>query len=250
MRPDEHIRMAHFEDHYWWFVGRRSLLGALLDRHLPPNPQRRILDVGCGSGGVMTLFSRYGTTVGLDPYRTPLGLARGRGMTRLVRGDGVHLPFADGSFDLITALDVLEHIDDHAAAAAEIRRLLRPGGIFVAAVPAYQFLWSEHDDALSHCRRYVAGSLRRLLEGAGLSVNRMTYAISMLLPVVMALRLSEHIVPRRHAEPQTGLMELPPLLNRFCLATLELEALLVPYIDLPAGVSVLAVASRPPDSED
>lgn len=249
MRPDEHIRMAHFEDHYWWFVGRRILLGALLDKHLPPNPRRRILDVGCGSGGVMTLLSRYGDTVGLDPYRTPLGLARGRGFTRLVRGDGVHLPFADGSFDVITALDVLEHIPDHRAAAAEIARLLRPGGVFVAAVPAYQFLWSEHDDALSHCRRYVAGSLRGLLEGAGLTVSRMTYAISLLLPVVMALRLAERVLPRRHSAPQSGLMELPPALNRLCLATLELEARLVPRLDLRAGVSVLALATKPADGQ-
>ncbi len=237
--------MAHFEDHYWWFVGRRYLLAALLDRHLPPQADRRILDVGCGSGGVLGLLQRYGQAVGLDPYRTPLRLAADRGFRHLVRGDGVSLPFADGAFDLVTSLDVIEHIADDHAAATEIARVLRPGGHFFCAVPAYQFLWSQHDEALSHHRRYTARGLRGVLEVAGLEVFRLTYAISFLLPVVLALRGSERLLPRRGAAPQSGLMELPGPLNRLCLATLELEARLVPFVNFPAGVSVLALARKP-----
>lgn len=249
MRAAEHLRMAHFEDHYWWFLGRKRILAALLDRHLAPAPPRgrRILDLGCGSGGVLSLLDAYGRTVGLEPFGEPLRIARSRGHRRLVRADALAVPLADGAFDLITALDVLEHLPDDGAAAAEINRLLAPGGQLLLAVPAYRFLWSEHDIALDHYRRYVAPDVRALVEGAGLRVERLSYAITFLLPVVMALRLGQRLLRRRGAEPRpatSGLMELPPLLNRACQATLDIEAALLRAIDLPAGVSVLCVARK------
>jgi SAM-dependent methyltransferase len=244
MRAAEHIRMAAFEDHYWWFVGRRRILAALLDRHLAPAPRRRVLDLGCGTGGTLALLARYGQPHGLDAFGAPLRFCHQRGQRLLVRGDAARPPFADESFELITALDVLEHLPDDGAALGEVRRMLAPGGQFLATVPAYRFLWSDHDRALDHFRRYTARQLGARLEAAGLRVQRLTYAISFLLPAVVAVRLAERLRPRQPA-PRTGLIALPTWLNNLCEQSLALEAGLLRHVDLPAGVSVVALATRP-----
>lgn len=248
MRTAEHLRMAEFEEHYWWFVGRRIILASLLDQHLPshgtPERPRRILDVGCGSGGVMRMLQRYGQTVGLDPAAPPLGIAQRRGQRLLVQGDGLRLPFADESFDLVSALDVIEHMADDSAALAGIHRVLAPGGHLLVTVPAYEFLWSQHDVALSHYRRYTSTQVQTRLLQAGFKVERLTYAISALLPAVIGVRLLDRIRRRPEQEAQSGLIELPPWLNRLCLATLEAEAAVLRCCNLPVGVSVVALAQK------
>ncbi|MCC7492594.1 MAG: class I SAM-dependent methyltransferase [Fimbriimonadaceae bacterium] len=247
MRPTEHARMFAFEDHYWWFVGRQAILASLLDQHLTPADlaHRRIVDVGCGSGATLRLLQRYGQAVGVDPFRSALTLSQSRGLPCLVQADATRLPLAAGSVHLATALDVLEHIADDRAAAAEVARMLRPGGQFLLTVPAYQFLWSQHDEALDHFRRYTARQVRALVEGAGLRVQRLGYCISLLLPAAVALRLGQRLRRRSPSEPHCALIELPPLLNRLCLATLQAEAWLLRHVELPAGVSVVCLAQRP-----
>ncbi|NUQ02030.1 MAG: class I SAM-dependent methyltransferase, partial [Armatimonadetes bacterium] len=237
MRPDEHQRMHAFEDHYWWFVGRKRIIATLLNSHLPPAAHRRLLDVGCGSGATLQTLLQFGDAYGLDPFASAISLSQARGLNHLIRGDAVRLPFEAGSFEVVTALDVIEHIADDSAAVHEMVRVLAPEGSLLLAVPAYQFLWSQHDIALSHYRRYTATGLRRLVEGAGLKVVRLTYCITFLLPFAIALRLGERLLPRR-ADPHCALIELPPSLNRACLRTLEWEAALLSRISLPAGVSV------------
>ncbi len=244
MRPTEHARMFAFEDHYWWFVGRQAVLRSLLDRHLPPCADRRILDVGCGSGATLRSLERYGTTVGLDPFPSAIELSRRRGLDRLVMGDATALPLASESCDLVTSLDVLEHIGAERTAVAEMTRVLKPGGHLALMVPAYQFLWSQHDVALDHQRRYTAPRVREVLEEAGLRVVRLGYCITFLLPAALLVRLSERC-RAKSPEPHCALIELPPLLNRLCLATVQLEARLIGHLNLPAGVSVVCLAQRP-----
>lgn len=243
MRPDEHARMFAFEDHYWWFVGRKAVIASLLEQHLLPADHRRVLDVGCGSGSTMQMLGRFGDTYGLDPYRAALDFSRRRGLDRLLAGDACRLPFAERSFELVTALDVVEHIDHDTAALAEMKRVLVPGGRLLLTVPAYQFLWSQHDVALDHFRRYTARMLRGRVEQAGLAIERLTYCISLLLPLAVVVRLSERLRPHRE-RPHAALIELPELLNRFCLATVRWEAWWLRHGNLPCGVSVVCVARR------
>ena len=243
MRPDEHARMFEFEDHYWWFVGRQAVIRALLDRHLRPVPDRTILDVGCGSGATLKVLEDYGYTIGLDPYASAIALSKQRGLTRLVVGDATRLPYPAESFDLVTALDVMEHIEDDVAALGEVHRVLKPNGQMLLTVPAYQWLWSQHDIALDHFRRYTASLLKQRVKAAGFIIERLTYCISLLLPAAAALRLSERYRKPKHG-PQAALIELPKPLNAFCLATVQLEASLLRYINLPAGVSVVCLARR------
>lgn len=244
MRPDEHARMFAFEDHYWWFVGRQAVLRELLDQHLPPAVSRRILDVGCGSGATMKMLLRYGVTYGLDPFPSAIRLSRSRGLERLLLGDAARLPFESESFDLVTALDVFEHIADDQAAIGEAKRVLAPGGRLLLTVPAYGFLWSQHDEALDHYRRYLAAEVGAKVAGTGLVIDRLTYCITFLLPAAVLMRLGERVL-KRGGEPKTALIELPRPLNRLCLATVELEAKLLRHFDLPCGVSVVCLAHRP-----
>src|SRR5579883_787921 len=143
MDPALYEQHARLEDTHWWFLGRRRLVLAELARHAGTNAGR-ILDIGCGTGGMLPQYAAFGNACGLDPSEEAQDACRRRGVP-FVRGSGAQLPFADASIDVITALDVIEHVRDDAGLLRELRRVLRPGGVLVLTVPAYQFLWSQHD---------------------------------------------------------------------------------------------------------
>jgi SAM-dependent methyltransferase len=246
MRVAELEKMYQLEDTYWWFVARRDLVGRLLARYLPSRGARRIADVGCGTGATLTLLRPFGRVVGMDVAPEAVGFCRHRGHRDLVQGNAAELPLGDASFDVVTALDILEHLDDDAHAVAEISRILRPGGLLVFTAPAYRFLWSEHDEALDHRRRYVAGELRRLLEGAGLEVVRLSYCITLLLAPIYAFRLVQRLLGReRRGEPKTALYQLPGIFNALLVGGLYLENRWLTRWNLPFGVSLVGVARKP-----
>ena len=245
MRDRELHQMFALEDSYWWFVGRRYLIQRLLQRYLPRRRPLRVADIGCGTGGLWALLSPLGQAIGLDQAQAAIEFSRSRGWRQLVLGSADRLPFRDGSLDLVTALDVLEHIADDQAALCEISRALRPDGLLLVTVPAYRFLWSEHDQALGHYRRYSARELRARLLRAGLQPVQLCYAITLMFPVVLAYRLFRRLSTWRVTRaPQTALVPLPGPLNQLLVASLKLEATLLDWLDLPFGVSVVAVARR------
>ena len=245
MRERELRQMFALEDTYWWFVGRRYLIKRLLRRHLPKRRPLHTADIGCGTGGLWSLLSPLGQAVGLDQAEAAIEYSRSRGWQRLVLGSADRLPFRNGVFDLITALDVLEHVADDKAALCEISRVLRPDGLLLVTVPAYRFLWSEHDQALGHCRRYTARELRARLLQAGLRPVQLSYAITLMFPLVLAYRLFRRLSTWRVARvPQTALVALPAPLNQLLVASLRLEAALLTRLPLPVGVSVVAAARR------
>jgi SAM-dependent methyltransferase len=163
-----------------------------------------------------------------------------------VRASATRLPFGDGAFDVVVALDVLEHIPDHEAAAREIARVLAPGGFVIVTVPAYRSLWSRHDVALMHQRRYRSGEVKRLLGAPGLRVARLTYTVSLFLPIVWAIRTSQRLRrSSRRETPRADAAPTHPLLNRALRAWLDLESRLALRARLPFGVTVFAVAEKP-----
>lgn len=245
VKPSELEKMAKLEDRYWWFVGRRFIVGALLRRFWrPPDNPPLILDLGCGTGGTFPLLRRFGTVVGLDASLTALRFAYRRGKTTLVLGDGQHLPFASASFDLVAVLDVLEHLDDDEGALREIFRVLKKGGAVVFTVPAFMSLWSVHDIALEHRRRYLVGELAAKLRRAGFHIRQLSFAICPVLPVVFVFRKVQNWL-MRGKEAATALIELPDPFNRLLIALLQLEAVLLPHCRLPFGVSLVGVAEKP-----
>ncbi len=236
-------RMAQMEERYWWHVGRRDLIRRFLARYVAPAGPARILDLGCGTGRNLELLAEFGEVRGVEPAGPALEHCRARGLGEdvVVPGSASAIPFPDASFDLVTAFDVLEHLDDDRAGLAEIRRVLRPGGRLLLTVPAYRFLWSVHDEALGHRRRYVASEVHALLNGAGFSVLRRTYAISFALPGIIAYRVAQGLLPSV-AGRGVSYVEVPDPINRLLTDLLRVEGRLMGAIDLPFGASIIALA--------
>lgn len=235
-RATYRVERSVSQDH-WWFRGRRRILTRLLaDLGLPPDAC--ILDAGCGTGANTPTLAAHGRVFGVDASPVPLGLARdGRAvLARLER-----LPFASGSFDLVAALDLLEHLDDDTAGVREVARVLAPGGRLLVFVPAFEQLWGLQDDVSDHRRRYTAHSLRGLLTRAGLGVRRLSYFNTALFLPILAARLAMRVI-RPPVATENNLTT--PALNRLFGAVFGAEASLLARADLPIGVSLLALAQR------
>jgi SAM-dependent methyltransferase len=228
------------EDQHWWYHARRRIVVDVV-AGLPLPPQPRILDAGCGSGRNMVELSRFGTVVGLEPSERGAEVARDRGVGEVVVAGIDTMPFGAASFDLITCLDVLEHIEDDRGALRELRRVARPGGLLLATVPAYPWLWSSHDELNKHCRRYTRTELLRRAVEAGWRPRRTTHFNALLLPVAAAWRLGERLRPGE--TPETSeLQRTPGVLNWLLEQPLRAEAaLLRSGRRIPAGLSLVGV---------
>jgi SAM-dependent methyltransferase len=232
--------MARLEDHHWWFVGKRLLVAALLEDRLGAGTPR-VLDVGCGTGGVLAALPPRARAVGVERSRDAIAHCRRRGVAALACADGDRLPLRAGSIDAVLMMDVLEHFADEAAILGGVRRVLRPDGLLLVSVPAYQFLWSGHDEVLHHVRRYTARRLRRALEDNGFAVERVTYTNTVpLLPAVVVRGLLGRF--RRGNEAGTDFRTHASWVNALLTAGYRAEAWAVRRVSLPCGLSVAAVA--------
>jgi SAM-dependent methyltransferase len=246
---DEYVRI---EDTHWWFRGRRKIIAALLRPYL--RPPARIIDVGSGGGAVAQALLEFGSVTACDiDVRCAASVARRPGMT-FAYGTAEAIPFAEGSFDLVTAFDVLEHLDDDVRALREMARVVRPGGLIAVTVPAYGWMWGRQDEISHHRRRYSGRSLRRAITAAGLIPRRLTGFNTILFPGIAAVRIARRLAGRLGSGGQTpdpaGLssdfsMTKPGPLNDLLAATFSAEAAVLGMIDLPIGVSFLAIAERP-----
>lgn len=245
VNQSELAKMARLEERYWWFVGRRFIVRSLVNKYWKPQSNLPIvLDLGCGTGGSFALLRKWGEVIGLDVSLVALNFSRKRGMKRLVLGDAQILPFSNNKFDLIAVLDVLEHLDNDFQSLKEIWRVLKPGGAVVFTVPAFMSLWSVHDIALAHRRRYLYGEIRDKVTQAGFEIKHLSYAICPLLPIVFFFRKVQNLL-MRNKEPATALIELPKILNNALIFLLKLEASLIPFFKLPFGVSLVGIAEKP-----
>lgn len=245
MNPAEYARMHALEDWYWWFVARRAAAARFLRDYAPPERPLQLLDAGCGTGGMLDLLREWpdAEVTGVDVAAEALSFSRARGHRRLVGADLTCLPFRSGSFDAVTSLDVIEHVRDDARAVEELARVLRPGGVLVASVPAFQFLWGPHDEALHHCRRYGGEQFRDLLHGAGLRVEKQTYLLAALFPLAAVVRLAAR--GRSPEEAEAGVPRVPGVVNRALIGLQAAELAIAAHASLPFGLSILAVARKP-----
>jgi SAM-dependent methyltransferase len=243
VQAEEYDRMYRLEDAYWWFVGRRRLAIGLLRRFLPGAEKRpKILDLGCGTGVIATELGQWSEVIGLDFSDKALAYCKSRGLQTLVQARGEHLPLREGTVDGILALDIFEHIEDDGAAFRESYRVLRPGGILVLSVPAFKALWGPHDVALMHFRRYRRSDVERRLQEVGFGIERASYSVFFLFPVVVLVRILEKM---KRGEAKASLPPTPRWMNRALIKLQDMEASLIARFPLPWGSSVVAVARKP-----
>jgi SAM-dependent methyltransferase len=239
--------MADNAEAHWWYRARRELVAEVLGARVEMGDVA--LDVGCGTGEVMSLLRRAGATtvVGTDlsPHALVHAAARDRdgGDRRgpLLAARAEQLPFPTARVDVVVSLEVIEHVDSDLAALGEYRRVLRPGGTLLVTVPAYESLWSSHDDWAGHRRRYGAGQLARTVARAGFDVERTSYYFSFLVPPAYAVRRTPLRRLVGDADEETS---GSPLVSRLMTAAARAERAVMRRTGrLPFGLSVLALAT-------
>ena len=207
------------------------------------------MDVGCGSGRNMLMLSSHTDTVmGFDRSPAALALAAERGFP-VARGDGQSIPLADSSVSLLCAFDVLEHLDDDMRALTEFNRVIEPGGFLLVTVPAYRFLWSEHDEALMHRRRYSASELHVKLTHSRFLVLKRSYAVFFPFFPIVLYRLFRGLFPKDPFAPRASHILLPAFANNILVTLLKIEAWMMGRVNLPWGTSIVILAQKMPDNK-
>ena len=233
-------QMAELDDRHWWYRGRRKILAELVRREANLPPGARILEIGCGSGHNLAMLSGFGHVDGLELDDEMRALSEKRLGRKIMRSPLPELgEVEDSHYDLIGAFDVIEHIDDDVAAVAAIATKLKPGGKFVMTVPAHPWMWTAHDVANHHKRRYSKQSLTALITASPLRLEKIGYFNSLLFPLAVAERAASKLRGK-----DSGDVSLPPKpLNSALEAVFASERYLVGRLPLPPGLSLFAVAS-------
>jgi len=245
---NEYEKMATFEKDYWWHRGRLRLLDTLIGKYAENRTDLKILEVGCGTGENAEYLKKYGLVYGMDIADEAIKFCRERGLERIYKDDLVDIKTPElleqkGKFDVILALDVLEHIQDDVAAMSNVKDLLGENGVFIATVPAHKFLWSEHDESLHHKRRYHSLEIKRKLADAGFEVLRKSYFIVTFFPIIVFYRFWNNIFGKS-AYPKTSYVLLPEAINNFFYKLLQIEAKIIKDFDFPVGTTIVTVAKK------
>jgi len=237
--------MADMENAYWWHIGKNHLVNALIGHYYKDQNDLNILEIGCGAGNLTHGLQKYGNVKGFDISPSAIEFCRNKGLNDVHVQDVSqmdHTPYA-GQFNLILALDVLEHIQDDLLVMSKVRDMLAPGGMFFINVPAHKFLWSEHDEALEHKRRYHSVELKKKLIDSGFEIVSKSYFVSITSPGIILYRFWNNIFGRS-AYPKTSYVILPKFLNDIMVKTLELETRMLIKFGLPFGVTLNIIARK------
>lgn len=250
MEIGEYQRQYEVERDHWWFQGMRdvyrTLLRQVVGSLMIPRSTLRILDIGCGAGWTSQWLQQFGQVVPMDISAEALVWATKRQLSHCVQGNAEQLPFRNQSFDLVAGLGVIEHLVDDQAALREMARVCRPGGWLLLLTSAYQFLWSHHDRANHHQRRYTATQLNHLVRAERWKLVRLSYANTCLFPAIATIRLFQRLTGTERRALARDLAMPPRWLNAALKMLLRAEARWLCHGSFPFGVSLVCLAKRCP----
>lgn len=243
MKATEIEKMADMENNYWWHLGKKHLVRSLIRRNFGARRDLNILEVGCGTGGLTQSLIEFGDVTGFDISTDAIEYCKRRGINNVFVKDVTDLDVSpyNHKFDLILMLDVLEHLQEDVLIMKKVREMLNDTGLFFINVPAHKFLWSEHDEALEHKRRYHRVELLKKLRDAGFEIVSESYFVSLVSPIIILYRFWGNIFGKS-AYPKTSYVLLPKKLNDFLVKLLEFESNILMKMRIPFGVTLNVVA--------
>ena len=243
MQNDEYLRMQKLEKHHWWFTARRKILKSLLQKNLKsPITSTKILEIGCGTGGNLSMLKTFGEVTGADMSSLARKIAKDTTNVNITNARlPNHVPFDCHSFNLICMFDVLEHIEEDEDSLKALSPLLKEKGKIILTVPAYQWLYSSHDKSLHHKRRYRLKQLVTLCQSAGFNVEEKSYFNTLLFPLAISFRAFDKLIGNK----QSSGVNLPPNnINQLLGKIFSFEAKILRYISLPFGLSIYIILSK------
>lgn len=244
MEQHTYAIMNRVEDSHWWFVGRRAILEEFL-RQIIQSPKSKvqnpkILDVGCGTGANLEMLAGFGEAEGVDVSDDALEFCTAKGL-KAHKGLAEKLPFEDESFDVVTALDVVEHLDDDIAGLKEMHRVLKRGGKTLIFVPAFMWLWGVQDDISNHRIRYTKKQIVERLEKAGFEIERATFANwTFFAPILAGRTLMKITGIKPESENNVNVSALNGIFGKIFSA----ERFWLKNFDFPFGVSIVITAKK------
>ena len=241
---DRELYLEHrdFEEKHWWFVARRKIIFNFLKKHLQTNNDCQVLEIGAGTGGNLKMLQSFGKLYAMELDADAVQYANEKNICQVKQGAlPSQIPFQQ-KFDLIVMADVLEHIEDDAEALQAVKNLLKDDAKLLITVPAYQFLWSEHDVANHHYRRYTKKHLCSLLSQSGLHVKHSTYFNTFLFPVVLAIRTASQFI--KSELPKSNINMPSKWMNQILKNIFQSETLFLSWLQFPFGVSFMVLSEN------
>lgn len=238
------LKYHKLEEKNWWFISRRDMILQLMKK-ININKNAKILEMGCSGGPLIQFLTQNGfqNIIGIDISKSAIELCKNRGIKHVEVMDGAKTRFKDNEFDLVIASDILEHIKNDSAALSEWHRILKPNGKLIVFVPAFNFLWSNHDEINHHYRRYSKTQLKKGIEKANFRLDDISYWNFSLFFPSSILRIFQHLQSDSN-EKRDQLYELNHLVNKILIDLLKVENWFLKFFNFPLGVSVFAVCRK------
>jgi SAM-dependent methyltransferase len=244
MDAEAYKEMIELQEEHWWFVARRDVIKSFIKMQMLQVSTDKVLEIGCGVGGNVALLSQSGHYRGIDMHKPAIDYCSEKYPQfefQCTRVEDIPQEFNSNKFDSIYILDVLEHIDDQVAILNSAQNYLTQSGKILVTVPAFEFLWSPHDEFVHHVRRYTKAGLKRVLVDAGYKVDRISYFNSILFPLALTQRLGMRLLNRKLS---THLSTPPAMVNWLFKVIFTQEAWILKRTNLPVGLSIIAVVSQ------
>jgi SAM-dependent methyltransferase len=244
MDGEAYKEMIELQEKHWWFVARRDVIQSFMKLQMNESSTSKVLEIGCGVGGNVGLLSQSRNYLGIDMHRPAIDYCSEKFPQfnfQCTRVEDIPQEFSSNKFDSIYILDVLEHIDDQLAILKSTQNYLTQNGRILLTVPAFEFLWSPHDDFVHHVRRYTKNGLKKTLEEAGYKIERISYFNSILFPLALIQRLGMRLMKKKLS---THLSTPPTVVNWLFAVIFAQEAWILKHTNLPIGLSIMAVVSK------